>query len=61
VEAQTLANRIKYLQSEQARHNRTLHLAKQKYERMMAVRERSLREKDDCRKVLLPSLRGLAS
>ena len=45
-EAQSLANRIKYLTAEQARHSRNLNLAKLKYERLMAVRERSLREKD---------------
>lgn len=44
-EAQNLINRIKYIEIDRERHNRTLELTKKKYERMVEIREKSLKEK----------------
>ena len=50
-ETQNLINRIKYIEIDKERHNRTLELTRKKYERMVEIRERSLREKDEFKKV----------
>ena len=46
-----MINRIKYIEIDKERHNRTLELTRKKYERMVEIRERSLREKDEFKKV----------
>ena len=59
-EERRIANRLKYIEVERERHARTLELAQRKYERMMEVRTRSIREREDCRKVPLAQGRRLA-
>ena len=48
-----ILNRIKFIELEREKQKRNLEMAKFKYERVMEIRNQSMKEKQECREVPL--------